>query len=180
MILTYKECIERFGSDYMIKKEICAGNLFQKGKGLYSDKPVCSDLEIIVTKYPRAIFTSESAYYFYALTDVIPDYYFLATKREDTRIKDSTVKQIFVKDDLHDIGKSTLEYQGTKIFIYSRERMLVDLIRFKSKFSFDYYKEIIGNYRRIVDDLDFFSVEDYAEMFKHGKKIMNAIHLEVM
>jgi hypothetical protein len=33
MLLTYKECIERFGSDYMIKKEIAKGNLFQKEKG---------------------------------------------------------------------------------------------------------------------------------------------------
>ena len=45
---------------------------------------------------------------------------------------------------------------------------------------FDYYKEIIGNYRRAVDDLDFFSMEDYAGMLKYGKKIMDAIQLEVM
>jgi hypothetical protein len=36
MLLTYKECIERFGSDYTIKKEIAKGNLFQKEKGACS------------------------------------------------------------------------------------------------------------------------------------------------
>lgn len=27
MILTYKECIERYGSDYMLKKEIAEGRV---------------------------------------------------------------------------------------------------------------------------------------------------------
>lgn len=53
MILTYKECINRFGSDYMIKKEIGAGRLYQKDKGIYSDQKNCSELEIITVKYPR-------------------------------------------------------------------------------------------------------------------------------
>ena len=180
MVLTYKECIERFGSDYMIKKEISAGNLFQKEKGLYSDRILCTELEIIAAKYPKAVFAGESAYYYYGFTDVIPDYYCLATRRGDTRIKDKSIKQIYVNDKLYDYGKCTMEYQSTNISIYSKERLLVDLIRFKSKYPFDYYKEIIGNYRRTVEDLDFFSMEDYAGMLKHGKKIMDAIQLEVM
>lgn len=180
MVLTYRECIERFGSDYMIKKEINEGNLFQKGKGLYSDKALCSELELIVAKYPRAIFTGESAYYYYGFTDVIPDHYYLATRRGDTRIKDKRVKQTFVNDDLYNLEKCTLKYQNTNISIYSKERLLVDLVRFKSKMPFDYYKEVIGNYRRVIDELDFFSIEDYAGMLRYGKKIMDAIQLEVM
>ena len=180
MVLTYKECIERFGSDYMIKKEISEGNLFQKGKGLYSDSELCSELEIVVVKYPRAVFTGESAYYYHGFTDVIPDFYCLATRRGDTRIKDKSIKQIFVNDNLYDFGKCTMKYQNTDISIYSKERLLVDLVRFKARFPFDYYKEGIGNYRRIVDDLDFFSIEDYAGMLRRGKKIMDAIQLEVM
>ncbi len=180
MILTYKQCIERYGSDYMIKKEINEERLFQKEKGFYSDKELCSELELIVAKYPRAVFTGESAYYYYGLTDVIPDYYHLATRRGDTRIKEKRVKQTFVNDDLFEIGKCSMEYQNTKIQIYSRECLLVDLVRFKNKMPFDYYKEVIGNYRRIIDDLDFFSIEDYAGMLKQSKKIMDVIQLEVM
>lgn len=180
MILNYKQCIENFGSDYMIKKEISEGRLFQAGRGLYSDKKLYSELELITAKYPRAVFTANSAYYYYGLTDVIPDYYFLATRRADTRINDRTVKQIFVNDALFEYGKCQIEYQNTKIFIYNKERLLVDLIRFKNKNSFDYYKEIIASYRRIIDELDFFDIEDYAGMFKNERKIMEAIQLEVM
>ena len=157
-----------------------AGILFQKEKGLYSDKKICSELELMTAKYPRAIFARSSAYYYYGLTDIIPDYYCLTTKREDSRIKDKRVKQSFVNDDLYDIGKCLIEYQSVKIPIYSRERLLVDLIRFRGRIPFDYYKDVIGNYRRIINDMDFFSMEDYAEKVKGGKKIMDAIQLEVL
>ena len=175
MILTYRQCLEKYGTDYRIKKAIEAGILFQKEKGLYSD-----ELELMTAKYPRAIFAGSSAYYYYGLTDIIPDYYCLTTKREDSRIKDKRVKQSFVNDDLYDIGKCLIEYQSVKIPIYSRERLLVDLIRFRGRIPFDYYKDVIGSYRRIINDMDFFSMEDYAEKVKGGKKIMDAIQLEVL
>ena len=175
MILTYRQCLEKYGTDYRIKKVIEAGILFQKEKGLYSDKKICSELELMTAKYPRAIFAGSSAYYYYGLTDIIPDYYCLTTKREDSRIKDKRVKQSFVND-----GKCLIEYQSVKIPIYSRERLLVDLIRFRGRIPFDYYKDVIGSYRRIINDMDFFSMEDYAEKVKGGKKIMDAIQLEVL
>lgn len=137
-------------------------------------------MELIVAKYPRAIFTGESAYYYLGFTDIIPDYYCLATRRGDTRIKDKQVKQTFVNDNLYEFGKCTIEYQNTNISIYSKERLLVDLVRFRSKIPFDYYKEVIGNYRRVVNDLDFFNIEDYVGRLKRGKKIMDTIQLEVM
>lgn len=112
MLLTYKECIKRYGTDYRIKKEIEAGRLFQKEKGIYSLQKSCSEVEMIMTKYPRAIYTGESAYYYMGLTDVIPDEYVIATKRTDSRIKDENVKQIFVKDELFEIGRSEKEYRS--------------------------------------------------------------------
>ena len=180
MILTYKECINRFGSDYMIKKEIGAGRLYQKDKGIYSDQKNCSELEIITVKYPRAVITAESAYYYYGLTDVIPDNYVLATKRTDARIKDKNIRQVFVKDDIFDVGKAKLDYRGIIINIYSLERLLVDLIRFKQKLPFDYYKEVIGSYRDLANKLDFFEVEMYANRFRTQNAIMDAIQLEVL
>lgn len=39
MLLTYKECIDRYGSDYKLKKEIGNGALFVREKG-YIPPPV--------------------------------------------------------------------------------------------------------------------------------------------
>ena len=74
MLLTYQECIDKYGSDYQLKKELYKGNLFMKGKGIYSTKQNVSETDIIMHKYPKAVFTGKSAFYYHSLSDVIPDY----------------------------------------------------------------------------------------------------------
>ena len=54
-----------------------------------------------------------------------------------------------------------------------------ELIRNRFMFSFDYYKEIINNYRKIKDELDIFKIEDYANAFPNSEKIMAIIQDEV-
>ncbi len=180
MIMNYKECIERYGTDYRMRKEIQKGRLFQKEKGIYTDEKNCSDVALVAAKYPRAVFTGESAYYYYGLTDVIPDRFHLATIRTDSRIKDSSVRQYFVKDSLFESGRTHMIYHGTQIAIYSRERLLVDLIRQKNRMPYDLYKEIINNYRRIAGELDFFHVEECAAGLRNRDSVMKAIELEVL
>ena len=102
MLLSYQECISKYGSDYKLKKELAGGNLFMKEKGIYSTKRNSSEIDVIMRKYPKAVCTGKSAFYYHSLTDVIPGHYYLATKRTDTRIKDSRVKQSFIKNDIFD------------------------------------------------------------------------------
>ncbi|MBQ6876018.1 MAG: hypothetical protein IJN46_07260 [Lachnospiraceae bacterium] len=180
MVLTYKQCLEKYGSDHLIKKEIAAGKLFQKEKGIYSLKKNCSELEIISVKYPRAIISGESAFYYHGLTDVIPDYYYLATLRTDARIKDYRVVQTFLKKEIFDMGRIKTKYQNTEINIYSLERMLIELMRFRSRLPFDYYKEIILSYRGKVEQMDIAKVEEYAEKFRNTNKLMEMIQMEVL
>ena len=180
MILTYKQCIEKYGSDHMLKKEIVEGSIFQIEKGIYSLSGTCSELEVISAKYPKAVFTGDSAFYYHGLTDEIPDFYHLATVRTDGRIKDERVKQIFQKEDIFDIGKIKMSYHNTEICIYSLERMLIELVRFRSRMSFDYYKEIIRGYRKFVEKMDIAKVEEYAGKFKYSDKLLQIIELEVL
>lgn len=180
MVLTYKECIEKYGSDYLLKKEIEEGRLFQKEKGIYSLQKSCSELEIISVKYPRSIFTGESAFYYHSLTDVVPDYYSVATLRTDSRIRDSRVKQSFVKNEIFELGKMKMVRNNVEINIYSVERMLIELMRFRSRIPFDYYKEIILSYRKKVETMDIALVEEYADHFKNADKMMDMIQVEVL
>ena len=180
MILNYAECIDEFGSDYQIKKELSKGDLFVAEKGLYSTSKDYSELEVISKKYDRAIFTGESAFYYHSLTDVIPDHYFIATSRTDSRIHDDRVVQSFILENAVNEGVITKEYNGAMIRIYSLERMLIELMRFKSRMPYDYYKEIIGNYRKLVDQMDFVKVEEYAALFKNGNSYLEMIDKEVL
>ena len=58
--------------------------------------------------------------------------------------------------------------------------MLIESIRFISKYPRDYYKEVLLSYRRIIYNLDFMKVEHYANLFSNGDNIMNKIDAEVL
>ena len=87
MLYSYNDCISSFGNDYQIKKSVSNGKLFKICNGIYSDKEYVSELEIVCFKYPMAVFTMDSAFYYHSLTDVIPEAYHLATDKNATKIK---------------------------------------------------------------------------------------------
>jgi len=180
MLLTYQQCIDKYGNDYKIKKELAQGLLFMKEKGIYSTKRNSSELDIIMHKYPKTICTGKSAFYYHSLTDAIPEHYYLATRRNDTRINDPRVIQSFLKNDIFEAGITELKYNNSSIRIYNLERMLIELMRFKAKIPMDYYKEIIQNYRRISSEMDFGLVEDYASLFRNGNHLMDMIQMAVL
>ena len=126
-------------------------------------------IDVIAAKYPQAVFSGRSAYYYHGLTDEIPEKYYISTKRNATRIKNNEIKQSFVNDDIYDFGIKTIRYQGSAIHIYGKERLLVDLIRFRAKYPMDFYKEVVRAYRQITEELDYYDIEEYAEHFSNAK-----------
>ena len=179
MLYFHKELKEKLKSDYQIQKAVSNKLYFKIENGLYSDMEFVNPLEIICKKYPDAVFTSDSAYYYYDLTDVIPDYFYLATKRSDTRINDKNIKQIFIPNDLFEFGKTQIEIENIRISIYDEERMLVELIRKKNIMPFDYYKEIISNYRKKTDKLDIYKIQEYISYYKNELSLYDTLMREV-
>ncbi len=178
MIYTHKELLNKYKSNYQINKAVKNGELY-KIDDLYSDKKNIHYLEILTKKYPNAIVTSDTAYYYHNLTDVIPRKICIATERNAVRIKDSRIDQSFVIEKYYKLGETKIEYEGVTIKIYSKERLLVNLVKDKNRTAYDYYKEIIGNYRKIRDELDVYKIEEYASVFPNGEKIMEMIQDEV-
>lgn len=174
------ECLEKYGSDYMIQKKVDAGELFRVAKAIYSEKEHVPELAVLAYQYPSAVLTMHNAFYMYGLTDVVPDDYDLATDRDATKIHDKRVKQYFVPKGFFDQGIVTIDYKGYPIRIYSKERMLIELLRYKTKLPYDYYKEILLNYRRIASKLDMQAVQDYAYDAPKSGKIMEMLQTEVL
>jgi hypothetical protein len=79
-----------------------------------------------------------------------------------------------------DMGVEIKKYSGDDIQVFSKERLLIELIRNRNKLPFDYYKEIISSYRRLIDELDFMMVEEYAEKLPRTKAVMETIQMEVL
>lgn len=179
MLLSYSDCLQKWQSDYQIKKQISDGKLYRIEKGVYSDVPEASTLAVIAFKYPKGIMTMDSAFYYHGLTDVIPEEFHIATDKHAIYINDKRIHQYYVLSDFLTIGVTTMERRDATIRIYDKERMLIELLRFKNKFPFDYYKEIIGNYRKLIYDLDIERIQDYAEIFPRTKMISEALEMEI-
>lgn len=179
MLYSYKECKQRYHSDYALRKALISGELIKISRGVYSDNGKEHDLSVIGKTYPYAVFTMNSAFYYHGLTDTIPRKYYLITDKDSTKIKDSRIVQYFDNSDSLGLGTEQKEYNGSTIRIFNRERMLVELIRHKKKLPFDYYKEIIANYRKLLYKLDIQAVEEYAEKLPKTKLVMETLRMEV-
>lgn len=179
MILTYKECIDKYGNDYQLKKAVLEKQIYWVESGLYSTNRYSSELEIIVKKYPNAILTGEYAFYCHDLTDVIPEKYDIATKAKAAKLLDPRIVQIYVRDDLLMLGVTERNINDITVKIYDKERMLIELLRNKNKISYDLYKEIVSNYRKIIENLQIWRIQEYADIFPKSKKIKKALEEEI-
>lgn len=180
MIYTYNECLDKYGSNYLIKKALKENKLYKIEKGIYSQSANISVLEILTKKYPKTILTMNTAFYYHGLTDVIPDLYYLATIDSSKKLMDKRIKQIYVPENLIEVGKEEGSSNNIKYYIYSKERMLIELLRFKNKLPYDYYKEILNNYREIINVLNISKIEKYAKQFPKSKMILEALRKEVL
>ena len=180
MILSVQECLERDGSYYANSKKMAAGGLVKIERGIYSDGKEYVPVEgIVQKKYPNAVFTMESAFLYHRLTDVVPDTYSLATPVRTTAISDKRVKQYFVPEGTLDIGKTEMDVAGVKVAVYDLERMLIELMRYRRKLPYDYYKEVLGNYRVNLDRLYPAKLDDYLAAFPKRDAISRFLDLEV-
>ena len=180
MLYSYKQCLETYKTDYFLEKALEEKKLFKVEKGIYSDTPSWSKIAVIAFKNPNSIFTMNSAFYYQDLTDEIPDNFFIATERNSTKIKDSEVKQFFYPKETFELGVEEKKILGTSVKVYTKERMLIELMRHKNKIPFDYYKEIVSNYRNKTYELDIQWLEENVSKFPASKKIMDAVQLEVL
>ena len=180
MIYNYKELKDKLGSDYQINKKINNRELYKITEGIYSDKELINPMTLVCKKYSKAIITMDSAFYYHDLTDVIPEKYHLITDRGAPKISDKRVVQLFENSDILYLGAEHFEDNGYKFLMYNKERMLLELLRNKNKLPFDYYKEIIGNYRKIIHELDIQQIQDMLLVMPKSRMIMQLLELEVL
>lgn len=180
MIYTYQECIEMFGTYYAFSKALVAKKFFKIKEGVYANENKPKEIAIFVKEYHKAIFTMQSAFYYLNISDVVPKKYYVATDKDATKYKKDNIVQYFLNNGLDKIGVTTINYDGTKIKLFNKERMLIELIRYKNKLPFDYYKEIINYYREHIDEINIPLVVKYLNNFPKKSLIKKTIELEVL
>ena len=179
MLMKRSECLAKYGSDYRIQQKVRNGELYQIEKGIYSEEPYVPELAVLTFQYPNTVVTLRTAFSFYGLTDASPDQYDLATDRNAAKIPDRRVKQYFCPTDFFRDGAGMADCKGYQVPIFCQERMLIELIRYKSKLPFDYYKELISSFRKLLPRLDIQRIQDFALAAPRSGRILETLQLEV-
>lgn len=180
MIITYDEAVQKYGTPYRLSKAMEKKEIHKIETGLYSINPFESELAAVTKKYPKAVLTGEYAFYCHGLTDVIPEKYDLATPSKAARIRDSRVRQVYVREDVFPLGVEEKKIDGFTVRIYDKERMLIELLRNKNSMPYDLYKEVLMHYREMIQELEIWRIQEYAAIFPKTKMISKALDEEVM
>ena len=181
MFMKLPDCQKRFGGTYQVEKMIREGKLFRIEPGIYSDLSECSEIELLLFKYPRSVVTLQSAYYYYDLSDAIPEHYHLATDRDGWKISDPRVIQSFVPTGTINIGVTQKTVGDETIArIYDQERLLIETVRYRTKLPYDLYREVISSFRRISPELYTAKMCDYLEHFPRKDALLRVIESEVL
>ena len=180
MVLSYSDCIKTCGGVYSFRKALASGKLHKIEKGLYSDEAAVPELAVISEKYPNAVLTSYSAYYYLGHTETAPDKYYLATDKDAAKIRDPRVIQVFENSDILMMGAELSEIEGVKVFMYNTDRMLVELFRNKSKIPYAIYKELVFSYRRSLEKIDIRRIDEYLDLMPKKRAIGRAWRAEVL
>ena len=97
---------------------------------------------------PNGILCLYSAWHHYGMTIQIPDAYYVAIERKrKVRLPEAVdITLIYQKQDLLDIGRTTVIIDGIEVAIYDRERCLCDAIKYRNKIAIDVMAEILNSY----------------------------------
>lgn len=155
--------------------------MYKISRGIYADKKIVNPMLVYAKKYPNIIYTMDSAFYYHNLTDVIPDKMHIVTPANARPFNNKDIVQYYMNDKLLNVGKEMIKLNNSDdvVYMYNKERLLIELIRKRNKVPFDYYKEIINNYRSIVNELDMNKIEIYLDYFSNDDKIFEIMQREV-
>ena len=122
----------------------------------------------------------DSAFYLHGLTDVVPELVHVATPRNSTRIRDSGVRQHFMLPGLLGTGVQAMESGGYAVRAFSWERMLVELLRNAGTLPMDYYRELMGSYRRIASEHHMREAEDCLALYRRSGSLFDMMQREML
>lgn len=149
-----KKCKTQANFNRLIEEK----KIFNVSFGLYSDDiNELGDLEVVFLRYLNATLTNESAFAYYDLTEFVPEKYVISTGINDHTINFDYVKQVYMSETMSKIGREKIKTDSGYIYIYNKERMLIELFRLKTKFAPELFSEVVRSYRNLVinNDIDF-------------------------
>ena len=144
--------LEKAGFDYRrVQKLLDEGFLKKLKNGYYSlDGDGKSADERIRLLFPDGILTMASALYVYGFIGDKPAEYHIAIDKNVSRsrfkLKDPTVVPYYVEKSALDFGITKVSFGGGEMNIYTRERLLCEVLKYEKKFSKNTVDKIVDKF----------------------------------
>ncbi len=173
--------IEELGVDYRrLLKFVDEGYVIRVKSGYYTTKYYeCSEEEWIQKLYGEdGILTMESALYVYGYLKERPYKWSIAinknTSKSRFKIDYPIVEPYYTEPEVLEIGVTETEFAGSKIKIYTKERLICDVLKYQEKMNREDFKKGVLSY--IMDEnKDVAKLMEYAKERKVLKKVQTMI-----
>jgi len=132
------------------------------------------------TKYPKLIFSHETALYLHGLSDRTP-FEYSASVPSGYKVVESVAKRFkiyYIKMELHELGVVTVQSShGNPIKTYNIERTICDLVRSRNRIDVQILNEALKRFVKLKST-DYSILMDYAKKFKIDVVVKN--YLEIL
>ena len=161
--------------------KLCADGFLQRVRQSYyqlADELNLSDEQVIASTIPEAIISMESALFRYGYSDFTPRVWTVTVPRSASRRLTTSVpmKVYYVKDDIYDIGKTTISENGVSFSIYDRERTICDMFKHRGKVDNEMFSKAVNAYANDTQK-NLFALSDYAKKLRVYNKVMDIMEI---
>lgn len=178
-VLKTSEIKEMGLSSRQIKKMVKEGIISKIKHGYYELAGyIPNDLVIVARLFPDSVIFLESALFYYGYIDRVPKEIQIAVDRSSKTTKYDIeypmVKPFFMEPRYLEVGVETIEIDGVKIRIFSRDRTICDVLRFEKKMDYEVFSSAIESYikdpNKVVRNLF-----EFAEILNIRNKVQTYI-----
>ena len=161
--------------------KLCSDGFIQRVRqGYYqlADELILSDEQVIASTIPEATISMESALFRYGYSDFMPRVWSVTVPRSASRRLNTSVpmKVYYVKDDIYDLGRTTITENGVTFAIYDRERTICDMFKHRGKVDNEMFSKAVNAYANDTNK-NLIALSDYAKKLRVYKKVMELMEV---
>ena len=164
-----------------LSKLVSEGKLERVNSGVYvSSGAIDDEMYYMQVKYPKLIYSHETALYMHGLSDRTPFEYSATVPSSYKVVKNIAEKNkiYYIKTELHFLGITTRKTSfGNVVNLYNVERTICDIVRSRNKIDIQIFNEALKRYAKLKTAY-LILLGEYAKKFNVEKVIKR--YMEVL
>ncbi|MCR4675100.1 MAG: type IV toxin-antitoxin system AbiEi family antitoxin domain-containing protein [Lachnospiraceae bacterium] len=155
------------------------GKLTRVKNGYYTSKLLnYSEEQLVVAMFPDGVFTLESGAYYYGYLKKRPAHWSVAisknTSKSRFKLDYPIVVPFYTEPDVLEKGVREMEIAGEQMKIYTKERLICDILKYQEKMDAKEFKEAVLSYIQDEDK----NVADLM-MFAKERKVLKKVQMMI-